>query len=34
MLLGCVGWIVLMVAVGTPIGILIAPPRTPSSAGW
>jgi hypothetical protein len=33
MLLGCLGWIVLMVAVGTPIGILITPAAGPL-LGW
>lgn len=33
MLLGCLGWIVLMIAVGTPIGLLFTPAAGPI-LGW
>jgi hypothetical protein len=33
LLIGCVGWVVLMVAIGTPIGILMTPAFGPI-CGW
>lgn len=33
LLIGCVGWVVLMVAIGTPIGILVTPAFGPI-CGW
>jgi hypothetical protein len=33
LLIGCVGWVVLMLAIGTPIGILMTPAFGPI-AGW
>ena len=33
LLIGCVGWVVLMLAIGTPIGILLTPAFGPIS-GW
>ena len=33
LLLGCVGWVVLMLVIGTPIGILLTPALGPIT-GW
>ena len=33
LLIGCAGWVVLMLAVGTPIGILLTPALGPIT-GW
>lgn len=33
MLLGCLGWIILMIAVGTPIGLIFTPAAGPI-LGW
>jgi hypothetical protein len=33
MLLGCIGWIVLMLTVGSPIGLLVTPAAGPL-LGW